>query len=87
MPPQHADNQITGIDKGFMLAESMADLHLGHIDMDEWVTRLAQITECVSATAISWCTGRHLGSLARRWDAVRSIDAPRWSRVRFRLGR
>ncbi len=40
------------------LLESIADLHLGNINAEEWLQQLGSIANCKSACMISWTSGR-----------------------------
>jgi len=39
------------------MLDSVADLHLGNIDMGEWLQRLTVVTECSSTCTVSWTAG------------------------------
>jgi len=47
------------------LAESIADLHLGTIDMSGWLQRMANITQSVTTSATSWTTGHPATAISR----------------------
>jgi DNA-binding CsgD family transcriptional regulator len=51
--------QSSSMERSFELLDSVADLHLGNNSMDEWLVRLAKMTNSAGAYCINWKTGNH----------------------------